>query len=451
MADMSEFQPYFTNDGSVGLYNGNFDDIYHSATGALTESYEKFIYPLDFNSLLKKDDIKILDICYGIGYNSKSFLNFILKNSSKTFAKQKHYAPIYTDNNYDSNCNNYNDKIYTDNKNSDLSKKCVSGKFIQKEFFCKNSEIKENDINPKNRIIEITAVDSDANLALLSPFIKTGEKHPQKYLPKFNYEKIKKYLFSDKNVNKPSIDSDVNYILLKNLFDIDKEIFDKRGFIEIINDKSYRPFFTPEIRLLFQFCQSYRLNNLYKLVKHLNLHNIYYRYITKRYKKALKSANLGEIKIEYKFDDARKIIKSDSTTYDVVFLDAFTPSKCPCLWTVEFFKEIFEHMDSGGMLLTYSMSASVRSAMIEAGFYIGNNFSTRENKNIGTIAVKNPSLIKYPLSEFDLGLLKTKAGIFYRDENLTAQNDAIIKAHKIEVENSDKISRSQYVKQNLNR
>ena len=103
------------------------------------------------------------------------------------------------------------------------------------------------------------------------------------------------------------------------------------------------------------------------------------------------------------------------------------------------------------MLLTYSMSASVRSAMIEAGFYIGNNFSTRENKNIGTIAVKNPSLIKYPLSEFDLGLLKTKAGIFYRDENLTAQNDAIIKAHKIEVENSDKISRSQYVKQNLNR
>ena len=41
---MYEFHPYFTNDGSVGLFNTDFDDIYHSATGALTEAYEKFIY-----------------------------------------------------------------------------------------------------------------------------------------------------------------------------------------------------------------------------------------------------------------------------------------------------------------------------------------------------------------------------------------------------------------------
>lgn len=74
---MYEFHPYFTNDGSVGLYSPEFNDIYHSATGALTEAYEKFILPVDMKNLLKKDSIKVLDICYGIGYNSKSFLNFI--------------------------------------------------------------------------------------------------------------------------------------------------------------------------------------------------------------------------------------------------------------------------------------------------------------------------------------------------------------------------------------
>ena len=77
---MYEFHPYFTNDGSVGLFNTDFDDIYHSATGALTEAYEKFIYPVDFDSLLKKKSIKVLDICYGIGYNTKSFLNFLFEN-----------------------------------------------------------------------------------------------------------------------------------------------------------------------------------------------------------------------------------------------------------------------------------------------------------------------------------------------------------------------------------
>ena len=74
---IGEFHPYFTNDGSVGLFNTDFDDIYHSATGALTEAYEKFIYPVDFDALLKKKSIKVLDICYGIGYNTKSFLNFL--------------------------------------------------------------------------------------------------------------------------------------------------------------------------------------------------------------------------------------------------------------------------------------------------------------------------------------------------------------------------------------
>jgi len=86
---MSKFRPYFTNDGSVGLYSEEYDDIYHSASGALTEAYEKFIYPINWDNLLLHDDIRILDICYGLGYNTKSFLNFMFENQKKLFKRKK--------------------------------------------------------------------------------------------------------------------------------------------------------------------------------------------------------------------------------------------------------------------------------------------------------------------------------------------------------------------------
>ena len=145
-------------------------------------------------------------------------------------------------------------------------------------------------------------------------------------------------------------------------------------------------------------------------------------------------------------DDARQIVKNDSTLYNYVFLDAFTPAKCPCLWTTDFFKELYRLLHEDGMILTYSNSAAVRNAFINAGFYVGKIFSESLNKFTGSIAVKNKSLIKYELSEYDLGLLKTKAGIFYRDENLSLTNEAIISAHKKDVENSNLISSSKYIK-----
>ena len=63
---MEKFLPYFTNDGSVGLFSEEFDDVYHSASGALSEAFEKFVLPVID---LKNDNYKILDICFGLGYN----------------------------------------------------------------------------------------------------------------------------------------------------------------------------------------------------------------------------------------------------------------------------------------------------------------------------------------------------------------------------------------------
>ena len=79
---MYELYPYFTNDGSVGLFSPEADDIYHSTYGALTEAYEKFIFPAEIEKYFEThSEIKVLDICYGIGYNTKSFLNFLLEKN----------------------------------------------------------------------------------------------------------------------------------------------------------------------------------------------------------------------------------------------------------------------------------------------------------------------------------------------------------------------------------
>lgn len=74
----NEFNFVMTDDMSVGLYNNKVKDIYHSKSGAYLEACEKFVKPLiDINYFKSKNAFSVLDICYGIGYNSKALLNNI--------------------------------------------------------------------------------------------------------------------------------------------------------------------------------------------------------------------------------------------------------------------------------------------------------------------------------------------------------------------------------------
>ena len=98
------------------------------------------------------------------------------------------------------------------------------------------------------------------------------------------------------------------------------------------------------------------------------------------------------------------------------------------------------------MILTYSNAASIRNAFIQAGFWVGKIYHRETDKIIGTIATKKLELIKNGLSEYDLGLINTKAGIIYRDETLSLDNEAIIAAHAKEVENSELQSSSKFIK-----
>ncbi|MCR4881030.1 MAG: hypothetical protein K6A44_03660 [bacterium] len=66
--------------GGFEVYNDEIGDIYFSNVGAHKEALEKFAVP-SLPVLKNKKELKILDVCYGMGYNSKTFVDYILKNN----------------------------------------------------------------------------------------------------------------------------------------------------------------------------------------------------------------------------------------------------------------------------------------------------------------------------------------------------------------------------------
>jgi len=71
-------------DGTHTLYSKEFDEPYHSTKdGALHESLEKYVKP-SFSLKSNKDKLTILDICFGLGYNTFTTLYYIKKYNLKT-------------------------------------------------------------------------------------------------------------------------------------------------------------------------------------------------------------------------------------------------------------------------------------------------------------------------------------------------------------------------------
>ena len=176
------------------------------------------------------------------------------------------------------------------------------------------------------------------------------------------------------------------------------------------------------------------------------LHNIYYQYLSFSYKNAHNLYSNSNIDINLIVNDARNFVSNTQNTYNFVFLDAFTPAKCPALWTLEFFKLLYDNLEDDGIILTYSNSAAIRNAFLQAGFFVGKTYDPILEKFVGTIACKNKNKIEHDLSEKDLSLIKSKAGVCYRDYSLNDSNDDIIKRRKEEVSSSSLISSSQVMK-----
>ncbi|MBN2869511.1 MAG: hypothetical protein JXK04_00985, partial [Campylobacterales bacterium] len=59
-----------SDDGSYTAYSSEYDEHYHSTKdGALNESLKKHIEPA-FALHAQKEDLRIIDICFGLGFNT---------------------------------------------------------------------------------------------------------------------------------------------------------------------------------------------------------------------------------------------------------------------------------------------------------------------------------------------------------------------------------------------
>ena len=176
------------------------------------------------------------------------------------------------------------------------------------------------------------------------------------------------------------------------------------------------------------------------------LHNIYYATLSMRYKNVNFKAAERLFNINFYINDARKSIKKVNNTYDIVFLDAFTYTKAPQLWSVEFIAELYKHLSDNGVLLTYSNSAQIRNTLLENNFYVGKIYNKKEDKFTGTIASKNKLKINYPLNNYEIGLCNTTAGIPYHDPNLSFSKKEIMELREYEFKHSTLMSSSKYMK-----
>ena len=103
-------------------------------------------------------------------------------------------------------------------------------------------------------------------------------------------------------------------------------------------------------------------------------------------------------------------------------------------------------MHNNSLYCTYNHSKAVLSALVKANLYIGKTI--KEGKTIATVASFNPDLIKNKYEEIELGELKTKSAITYKDKDLNLSHQEIVANRQIEIENSTLPTLGQYKKLN---
>ncbi len=445
---MRDYEAYFTEDGSIGLYSYAEKDVFHSKFGALTEAWEKFILPANLDDF-EFDNLKVLDVCYGIGYNTKALMSFLINKIN--FKKKNNFQKILY--------------IVAIGLNKLLRKKTLLSSYIES-------------INNNNKYsFLIDCLDINEELVQLSPLfrtVKTPEEIFDRFVPKFldcfdtyhtiknlfinllskfspkNRKEIKELLdlkFKNMHIDKEyKINPYVNYILINSLAEYYEKEFPSKKLLEMIREKQNRRFFDRTLINYAKFNHKWRYNKSSRLSLSAFLHNIYYATLSKRYKKMDFKTAQNLFNINFFVNDARKTILTLKNEYDLILLDAFTYTKAPQLWTVEFIAELYKRISPHGLLMTYSTSALVRNTLLENKFYVGNIYNKKTNKIIGTIASKNKTKIEFPLTPYEIGLCNTKAGIPYHDPNLSFDKKDIIDLREYEFKHSDLMSSSKYMK-----
>lgn len=85
--DRDNFIIHPTKDGSLTFFSQEFNEAFHSNYGAKQESYQKFVIPTQLQQVAKQGQVKILDVCYGLGYNTAAALEVIWQENPDCIVK----------------------------------------------------------------------------------------------------------------------------------------------------------------------------------------------------------------------------------------------------------------------------------------------------------------------------------------------------------------------------
>lgn len=276
---MPDWIPQLTQDGSYTFFSEEFGEAFHSYQGAKTEAFQKFSEAIDLKQKAQQSEIKLLDVCYGLGYNTAAAIEVIRKVNP--------------------NCN-----------------------------------------------IEIYGLELDPTVpigAVIPQLLQYWSDHVQKILESL----AKQHHYHQKHLKAQLLIGDAR-----------------------------------------------------QTIQHL---------------------------IQYQFQA------------DAIFFDPFSPPHCPQLWTIEFFQLIAQCLAPAGKLATYSRSASVRAALIEAGLQIGTiplgELHLPHEWAKGTIAAWNAETL-HPLSQMEQEHLNTRAAVPYRDRTLNDTAEEILARHEEEQRSS---------------
>lgn len=71
------FVPELTGDGSFTFFSAEFGEAFHSRHGAREEAQYKFVEPTCLAEKAQQPIVRLLDVCYGLGYNTAAALETI--------------------------------------------------------------------------------------------------------------------------------------------------------------------------------------------------------------------------------------------------------------------------------------------------------------------------------------------------------------------------------------
>ena len=143
--------------------------------------------------------------------------------------------------------------------------------------------------------------------------------------------------------------------------------------------------------------------------------------------------------------DARSMLQQipEPVRFDLILLDAFSPQRCPELWSEEFLGALAHRLAPQGRLLTYSRSAAVRASLKRAGLSLFSLLPApgeRVGWSSGTLATPPDSNCPQAgpgwrlLSAMEWEHLQTRAAVPFRDPQGNATAEDILERRRLEQE-----------------